>query len=142
MTPIPAENPNDRKLARASRRIAWLTLALGFATATVVFFAKSNRAGIGIAVGTALAWVNYRWLDQSLGMLVAVSTAEPDSPQARGVPFSFYWKLVGRYVLIAVVIYVIVHYFALPLVSVLVGLLALGAGAIVGSIYEVTTESE
>jgi hypothetical protein len=142
MTAIAPENPDDEKLARASQRIAWLTLALGFTTAAVVFFAKSNRAGVGIAIGTVLAWINYRWLDQSLGMLVTVTTAKSDSPQARGVPASFYWKLCGRYVLIAVVIYAIVHYFALPLVSVLVGLLALGAGAIVGSVYEVSTGSE
>jgi hypothetical protein len=142
MTATAPENPDDEKFARGTRRIAWLTLALGFATAAVVFVAKSNRAGIGIAIGTVLAWINYRWLDQSLGMLVAVTTAKPDSPQARGVPASFYWKLCGRYVLIAVVIYVIVHYFALPLVSLLVGLLALGAGAIVGGLYEVSAESE
>ena len=142
MTATIPENPDEGKLPRATQRIAWLTLALGFATAAVVFFAKSNRAGVGIAIGTVLAWINYRWLDQSLGMLLTVSTATPGSPQARGVPASFYWKLVGRYVLIAVVIYVIVHYFPLPLVSVLVGLLALGAGAIVGSIYEVSTGSE
>jgi hypothetical protein len=142
VTATTPENPDEAKLARATQRVAWLTLALGFATAVVVFFAKSNRAGIGIAIGTVLAWVNYRWLDQSLGMLVTVTTAKPDRPEARGVPASFYWKLVGRYVLIAVVIYVIVHYFALPLVSVLVGLLALGAGAIVGSVYEVSTGSK
>jgi cobalamin synthase len=142
MTAITPENPDDGTFARVSQRIAWLTLALGFATAVVVFFAKSNRAGIGIAMGTILAWISYRWLDQSLGMLVTVTTAKPDSPEARGVPASFYWKLGGRYVLIALIIYVIVHYFALPLVSVLVGLLALGAGAIVGSIYEVSTGSE
>ena len=142
MTATAPENPDDEKFARGTRRIAWLTLALGFATAAVVFVAKSNRAGIGIAIGTVLAWINYRWLDQSLGMLVAVTTAKPDSPQARGVPASFYWKLCGRHVLIAVVIYVIVHYFALPLVSLLVGLLALGAGAIVGGLYEVSAESE
>jgi cobalamin synthase len=142
MTAITPENPDDGTFARVSQRIAWLTLALGFATAVVVFFAKSNRAGIGIAMGTILAWISYRWLDQSLGMLVTVTTAKPDSPEARGVPASFYWKLGGRYVLIALIIDVIVHYFALPLVSVLVGLLALGAGAIVGSIYEVSTGSE
>jgi ATP synthase I chain len=142
MTPTTAENPDDGRLVRASQRIAWLTLALGISTAGVVFILQSNRWAIGIAIGTVLAWINYRWLDQSLGMLVSLGTAKPGSPKARGVPVSFYWKLVGRYVLIAVVIYVIVHYFALPLVSVLVGLLALGAGAIVGSIYEVSTESE
>jgi hypothetical protein len=142
MTLTTAENPDDGRLVRAAQRIAWLTLALGFSTAAIVFIAKSNRWGIGIAIGTLLAWINYRWLDQSLGMLVTLSRAKAGSPQARGVPASFYAKLIGRYVLIAVVIYVIVHYFALPLVSVLVGLLALGAGAIVGSVYEVSTESE
>ena len=40
------------------QRIAWLTLALVFAAALIWFFAKSHKQGVGIAIGTALAWLN------------------------------------------------------------------------------------
>jgi hypothetical protein len=104
--------------------------------AAAVFVAKSRRAGAGLAIGTFLSWLNFRWLDQSLGVIATVTTAKAGSAQAR-TPASFYWKIACRYVLIAAVIYVTVHYFAVPLWSELVGLLSLGAGAIVGSLYEV-----
>jgi|ERR1700722_12473027 len=130
------ENSDDVAHALISRRIAWLILVLGFAAAVFAFLAKSRLFGGGIAIGTVLSWLNFRWLDQSLGVVAAVTTAKAGTAQAR-TPASFYWKIGGRYVLIAAVIYVTVHYFAVPLLSELVGLLSLGAGAIVGSLYEV-----
>jgi hypothetical protein len=136
VTATKPENPDDAAHTRISRRIAWLILVLGFAAAVFVFVAKSRRFGVGIAIGTVLSWLNFRWLDQSLGVVAAVTTAKAETAQAR-TPASFYWKIGGRYVLIAAVIYVTVHYFAVPLLSELVGLLSLGAGAIVGSLYEV-----
>src|SRR5208283_4747126 len=111
----------------ARHRIAWLTLVLGFAAAVIWFFAKSHKEGIGLAIGTALAWLNYRWLDQGLGAFVTVAQAQEGSEQAR-VPAGVYWKFAGRYVLIGLAIYVTVHYFTVPLVAVIFGLLALGAG--------------
>jgi hypothetical protein len=136
VTATTPENPDDAGHARISRRIAWLILVLGFAAAVFVFLAKSRRFGVGIAIGTVLSWLNFRWLDQSLGVVAAVTTVKASTAQAR-TPASFYWKIGGRYVLIAAVIYVTVHYFAVPLLSELVGLLSLGAGAMVGSLYEV-----
>jgi hypothetical protein len=44
---------------------------------------------------------------------------------------------VGRYVLIALAIYVSLNYFAVPLVAMIFGLLALGAGAFAESLYEI-----
>ena len=136
MTATMPENSDDVAHALISRRIAWLILVLGFAAAVFAFLAKSRLFGGGIAIGTVLSWLNFRWLDQSLGVVAAVTTAKAGTAQAR-TPASFYWKIGGRYVLIAAVIYVTVHYFAVPLLSELVGLLSLGAGAIVGSLYEV-----
>ncbi|MGD0545365.1 MAG: ATP synthase subunit I [Candidatus Acidiferrales bacterium] len=136
MTTATPENPDDAAHIRISRRIAWLILVLGFLGAAAVFVVKSRRAGAGIAIGTFLSWLNFRWLDQSLGVVATVTTAKAGTAQAR-TPASFYWKIGGRYVLIAAVIYVTVHYFAVPLLSELAGLLSLGAGAIVGSLYEV-----
>lgn len=136
MTATTPENPDDAGHTRISRRIAWLILVLGFAAAVSVFLVKSRRFGVGIAIGTVLSSLNFRWLDQSLGVVATVTTAKAGTAQAR-TPASFYWKIGGRYVLIAAVIYVTVHYFAVPLLSELVGLLSLGAGAMVGSLYEV-----
>jgi hypothetical protein len=138
MTPEARENERAINL---SRRISWLTLVIGFVTALIVLVLKSPRAGLGIAVGTFLAWLNFRWLDQTLAALVTVATAQVDSPQSR-VPAPIYWKFAGRYVLMALGIYVIVHYFAVPLLSVVLGLLALGAGAMAGSLYEVYLGSD
>jgi hypothetical protein len=137
---VPETRENERALS-LSRRIAWLTLLLGLLAALVVAFAKSPRAGLGIAVGTSLAWLNYRWLDQTLGALVTVATAQAGSPQSR-VPARIYWKFAGRYVLMGLAIYVTVHYFAVPVLSLILGLLALGAAAIVASLYEVYLGSD
>lgn len=136
----PEARANERAI-NLSRRISWLTLVIGFVTALSVLVLKSPRAGLGIFVGTFFAWLNFRWLDQTLGALVAVVTAQAGGPDAR-VPAPIYWKFAGRYVLMGLGIYVTVHYFAVPLLSVLLGLLALGAGAIAGSLYEVYLGSD
>jgi hypothetical protein len=141
MTPTVPETRENERAGNLSRRIAWLTLLLGLLAALVVSFEKSPRTGLGIAVGTFLAWLNYRWLDQTLGALVTVATSQAGSPQSR-VPARIYWKFAGRYVLMALAIYVTVHYFAVPILSVFLGLLALGAAAMVASLYEVYLGSE
>jgi hypothetical protein len=122
--------------AATSRRISIPTLVLGFAAGIIVFVLKSRPAGIGIGIGTLLSWLNYRWLEEALAALQRVATAQQDSPEAR-VPPGIYAKFAGRYVLIGAAIYVTVHYFTVPIISLIVGLLALGAGAIVASLYEV-----
>jgi len=123
-----------------SRRIERLTLIFGVIAALAVAFAKSPRAGVGIGIGSLLAWLNYHWLDQALGSLVTVAAAQEGSPNAR-VPAVVYWKFAGRYVLIGLVVYVSVHYFGVPLLAVLIGLLALGAGAMAESLYQVFSGS-
>ena len=134
-----AARDNDTAL-RMSRRIERLTLIFGVIAALAVAFAKSPRAGIGVGIGSLLAWLNYHWLDQALASLVTVAAAQEGSPSAR-VPASIYWKFAGRYVLIGLVVYVSVHYFDVPILAVLIGLLALGAGAMAESLYQVFSGS-
>jgi ATP synthase I chain len=136
MIRMAVENQASDGSESSRQRIAWLTLILGFAAALIWFFAKSRREGAGLAIGTALAWLNYRWLDQGLGALVCVAQAQGGSERAR-VPAVIYLKFAGRYVLIALAIYVSLHYFAVPLVAMILGLLALGAGAFAESLYEI-----
>jgi hypothetical protein len=64
------------------------------------------------------------------------STAQEGSPEAR-VPVSSYLGLFARYALIAGVVYVIFSTFRIPVLSMLVGLCALGAAAITATLFEV-----
>lgn len=138
VTPLPSPDADLHEVvhSRYSKRILWLTAILGFATAAGVAVLKSGRWGLGIAAGTALAWVNYRWLDQALGALVTSATAQEGSPKAV-VPLSLYAKFIGRYLLIGLTLYVIVVFFRVPILACLVGLLALGSGTIAAALYDV-----
>jgi hypothetical protein len=132
----PAKPAKD--LRAPERRIAWLTLALGFAAAAIASLAISARAGAGVLVGALLAWVNLRWLRQALDAIVMAATARSGAAPARPSPWIFV-KLFGRYVLIGLTAYVIVNFFSVPAISIVSGLLALGAAAMAESLYEIFT---
>lgn len=122
--------------ARARRRIGWLTLSLGLAAAAAVAFLVSPWAALGVAAGTLLAWLNYRWLDQGTGALASAAKAQQEGVRRR-VPLTTTFALVARYLLIGLCVYVIVTRLPVPLLSVLTGLLALGAAAMAEGLYEV-----
>jgi len=119
----------------------WLTIILGLSSSLAVAVIKSGKMGLGIAAGTILAWLNYRWLDQGLGALVVAATGQEGSEKPR-VPWSVYAKFAGRYGLIGLAAYVTVRFFAVPILGVVVGLLALGAAAMVEGVYEVLSGPE
>lgn len=133
--------PENELHARFSRRLQFLTLALGFSAALAVSLIRTPRTGCGVAAGTLLAWLNYRWLDQGIGALVIAFQAQEGSPHPR-VPASMYWKFAARYALIGLIVYIIVSRFSVPLLAVVAGLLALGAGATAEGLYEVFAGSE
>jgi ATP synthase I chain len=133
-------HPNDFYV-RAERRIGYWTLALGFAAAVAVTLWLSPRAGVGVAVGAVLAWINYRWLKGGIAALVQVSAAQSGAPSPQ-VSSWVYARLFGRYILIGAALYVMVTRFATPVVSILGGLCALGAAAMAEGLYEVFTASE
>ena len=140
MKPVPPPTSDDEAHARFSMRLQGLTLGLGFAAAIAVLVVKSPRAGCGIAIGTLLAWLNYRWLDRGLDALVSAAKAQAGIPQPR-VPSSVYWKFAGRYGLIALLVYASVAFLHVPLLAVIVGLLALGAAAMAEGLYEIIVGS-
>ncbi len=87
-------------------------------------------------IGTALAWLNYRWLRRGVNRLVLASKAQAGSERPR-VPFGTYFLMLFRYGLIAVTVYVIFGYLKVPLLSMVVGLFALVVAAIGASVYEI-----
>ncbi len=92
--------------------------------------------GAGLAVGAALAWLNFRWLRRGLDALVVASTAQAGEENPK-VPLLSYFSMLFRYGLIALAVYVIFIYLRIPLVSMVVGLCALGAATIAASVYEI-----
>lgn len=126
---------------RLERRIGWLTLGAGAFGALLAWRMASGRAAVGIAAGAVLAWLNFYWLERGTARLVEVAKGETSDGEKR-VPQASLFLMIVRYGLIALAAYVIVVSFRIPVWSVLSGLLALGAAAIVGSLYGVLFDNE
>jgi small-conductance mechanosensitive channel len=114
-------------------RISQLTLLIGFLAAVPVAFLHSARFGVGIFIGSILAWLNFRWLKQGLDALTA-AIAERKKGK---VPIKTYFKAMFRYGLIALIAYVIFKYLKVPALSMILGLCALGAATVAVSVYEI-----
>jgi hypothetical protein len=122
--------------ALTERRIARLTLVLGGVASIGACFLFSIRVGAGILIGALLAWINFRWLKSALDTVTRAATAQAEFSKVR-VPIGSIFALIGRYFLIAVSVYAIFIFLRIPILSMLVGLCALGAATIGASLYEV-----
>jgi len=121
---------------QTERRIAWLTLLFGFAAAAVFAALRRNSWAAGLAIGTALAWLNFRWLKRSLDALVVIATAQEGREKPK-VPLSAYLVALFRYGLLGLAVYAIFVFLHVPLGSMIVGFCALAAAAIVASVWEI-----
>jgi len=119
----------------AEQRIEWMTVALGLAGAAFVFLRWGWRPGAGVALGAALAWLNFRWLKQGVTALVKLSTAQANSEHAR-VPLVVYAKFFGRFALLLLIVYVILSRSWLPVAAVLGGLFAVVAAVMIELMWE------
>ncbi|MGB8472884.1 MAG: ATP synthase subunit I [Candidatus Acidiferrum sp.] len=127
---------NAAVYARTEQRIAWLTLVMGATAAILAAALQRWHWAEGLAVGAVLAWLNFRWLKRGLDALVAAAVAQEGAAKPR-VPFGTWFGMIFRYGLIALCVYVIFEYLRVPLVSMLVGLCALGAATLAASLYEI-----
>ena len=121
--------------------IARLTLLLGGIAAIPVALFYGFPWGAGILIGAILAWFNFRWLKQGLDALTAASTAQAGQPNPQ-VPVATYFKTLFRYGLIALAVYVIFNYLNVPILSMILGLCALGAATMAVSVYEILHPQE
>jgi hypothetical protein len=130
-----APAPGEVAGTATERRIAWLTPTIGVVAALVIAGAGHRDWAAGVAVGSVLAWFNFRWLRQGMDALAAAATAQSGAATTR-VPIGAYFRALFRYALIALCLYVIFKLSAIPLVSMVFGLFALGAAATAASVYE------
>lgn len=118
------------------RRIAWMTPLIGAAAAVPAYFAHRHDWALGLFLGSLLAWLNFRWLRRGMDALVTGSATQAGLAQPR-LPLLTYFAAAFRYGLLAVGVYVIFIYLHVPLVSLILGLCALGAAAVVASVWEI-----
>jgi len=120
------------------RRAEWLTLVLGGAGAVWAALRWGWRGALGVGIGTALSWLNFRWLKGGVHAFGKAATEKAGSPGAR-VPASAYVKFIGRFGLLLVVAYVILTRSWVPPVPLFAGLFASAAGVIVALVWELAS---
>lgn len=121
---------------QTERRIGWLTLLFGLVAAALVAVLRYRLWAAGLAVGTVLGWLNFRWLRRAADALVTVSTAQEGREKPK-VPLTIYLAALFRYGLLGLAVYVIFVYLHVPLGSMVLGFCALAAAAIAASVWEI-----
>jgi len=126
---------------RSESWISHFTLIFGAIAGVLVGLRHEWRWGMGIMIGAALAWLNFRWLKQGLDALT--QTIADEAPRGkRAVPRAAYFKALFRYALIALSVYVIFKYLKVPVLSMVFGLCALGAATLAVSVHEILRPQE
>jgi ATP synthase I chain len=137
--PVPVDPAIEERLSGAYRRI--LRVAVGFSVAGTLIAAlfASWQSGLGLALGSSLAYVNFVWLHRGTERIVQRMIASerrslPDNAQPRKVRFAFPFPL--RYALLFGVVYVIVKSYPGLLIGFIVGLIVPILAAMGEGIYE------
>jgi len=119
-------NPDDPFYDRALDRIYRGILVLAAGGTLAAFVWRGWRAGAGFALGSAVSWLNYRWLKQ-----VA------DAVGGRARPHARLAVILGlRYLLLGGGAYVILRYSKISVPSALLGLFVSVAAVIVEILFE------
>ncbi len=105
-------------------RILWIMAVLGVAGGIAGFAFGSLEFGLGILVGTALAFVNYYWLKSSLRKIFSAAESGERPRMLAG-------KYFLRYIILAIVVAAIYITKVLPIVAVVLGLAAFGFAVVV-----------
>jgi hypothetical protein len=126
---------------KSESRISRLTLFLGALAALPAAYLHNGRWAAGLFIGSILAWCNFRWLKQGASALTSAATAQAQRKIVR-IPLATYFTALLRYGLIALAVYVIFEYLNVPVLSMVVGLCALGAATIVVSVHSILRPSD
>lgn len=121
---------------RTVRRIAYLIPAFGFAGGFLAVLFQRLDWAEGLIAGSALAWLNFRWLKGGVKAFTSMSAGQVDTGKSRGHAAAFL-AAVFRYFLIGAAVYVIFNFLHVPLVSIALGLCSFVAATIVASVWEI-----
>jgi hypothetical protein len=93
---------SDEMYRRAPQRIERTVLILGIVGAGVALAAASWRDGLGILIGAAASWLNFRWMRTSITGLTDRLAA---NPQATGSTGLLALRFLLRYAVVGAVVY-------------------------------------
>ena len=105
-------------------RILWIMAALGVGGGIAGFAFQSLGFGLGVLIGTALAFVNYYWLKRSLRKIFGAAESGEKPRMLAG-------KYFARYIVLAAVVAVIYVSGILPIVALVLGLAAFGFAVVI-----------
>ena len=117
------------------RRIECFLLGSGALIAAIAGIGWGLRAAEGAAIGTAMCWLNFRWLKQSATAVIRLGMAQAGAEIVR-VPKTLHMKFFGRLVLLLLVVYATLTWLRLPAVPTLCGLVAVFPGIVLELFYE------
>lgn len=118
----------------SNRRLLWIMAAVGLGGAIAGAVFGSWRFGLGVFVGTALAFANYFWLKSSLRKIFAVA-ASGERPRMLAAKYFL------RYIVLAAVVAVIYAADLLPIVGVILGLGAFGFAVVIDGMIRIVHTS-
>jgi hypothetical protein len=139
-------NPEmEARLSAAYRRILRVAIALSVAGTLTAALLFNWRSGLGLAIGSLLAYINFVWLHHGTERLVeriiaSNQTATADKSKPRKVRFAFPFPL--RYGLLIAVAYVILKSYPGLLIGFIVGLILPILAAMGEGIYEAVVISK
>jgi hypothetical protein len=119
-------NPDDGFYERVTSRIFKVTLAIAAAGTLAALAWRGWRVGAGFALGSALSWINFRWLKHAVDSLSG-KRARPRLAVLAGF----------RYLLLGGAAYVILSYSSISLGATLAGLFVSITAVIVEIFFEV-----
>ena len=122
----------------AVRRVEWLTLVLGGVGAAWAGWRWGWRGSAGLALGSVVSWLNFRWLKGSVQAFGRSATAQAGSQNVR-VPVGAYIKFFARFALLLGILYVILTRPWLPVIPVLAGLFASAAAVVLALVFELVS---
>jgi ATP synthase I chain len=120
------------------RRVEWLTLTLGACATVVAVWRWGWRGALGVAFGTVLSWLNFRWLKGGVQAFGKAATEQAGTAAARA-PKGAYMKFIGRFALLLAAVYVILSRSWVPPVAFFAGLFASAAGVVTALVYELVS---
>ena len=126
---------DEAKSLAIERRIERLILVVGGLITVGAGAGWGFRSGVSVAIGTALCWINFRWLRQGAAALMRLGAAQAGAETVR-VPRSVHAKFFGRLVLLLVVAYVILAWLRLPVIAFLCGAVVVVPAIVIELLYE------
>jgi len=105
-------------------RILWIMAFLGIAGGIAGFVVESFAFGLGIVIGTALAFANYYWLKSSLRSIFDVARTGERPKMLAG-------KYFLRYIVLGIVVAVIYITGMVPIVALILGLAGFGFAVVI-----------